>query len=161
MSPQHSLDYHTTSPWPGKATTVPLDPPPRYLQRAMGVLRQQATPPVCLMKHLLLSLQRRLCSSPATELMSEDAILEERPGQNRRKRDTCSGQRKFFVRQCVYPLCTNADHTPDAYPLLRGSPPTTQRVLPWDMADDSINQLRTRFEMTSSSTAPDRGCMNV
>src|SRR5207244_3411131 len=33
--------------------------------------------------------------------MSEDAVLEERPGQNRRKRDTCSGQRKIFVRQCV------------------------------------------------------------
>ncbi|SRR6266568_1338723 len=33
--------------------------------------------------------------------MSEDAVLEERPGQNRRKRDTCSGQRKIFVRQCA------------------------------------------------------------
>src|SRR3989440_7490757 len=33
--------------------------------------------------------------------MSEDAVLEERPGQKRRKRDTCSGQRKIFVRQCA------------------------------------------------------------
>jgi hypothetical protein len=33
--------------------------------------------------------------------MSEDAVLEKRPGQNRRKRDTCSGQRKIFVRQCA------------------------------------------------------------
>ena len=39
-------------------------------------------------------------SSIAPELMSEDAVLEERPGQNWWKRDTCSGQRKIFVRQC-------------------------------------------------------------
>jgi hypothetical protein len=36
--------------------------------------------------------------------MSEDAVLEERPGQKRRKRDTRSGQRKIFVRQCDFRL---------------------------------------------------------
>ena len=57
------------------------------VQQAIGVLRRQTTPPACLMKNLPHSLLRMPCSSPAPERMSKGAVLEEKPVQNRRKRD--------------------------------------------------------------------------